>query len=55
MPIGPISELLDLSGKSAVVTGGGSGIGRAIAIRLAQAGAGVSVVDIVLTGLIWRR
>ncbi len=42
----PILELFDLSGKSAVVTGGGSGIGRAIARRLAQAGAGVSVVDI---------
>jgi NAD(P)-dependent dehydrogenase (short-subunit alcohol dehydrogenase family) len=32
---------LDLSGKSAVVIGGGSGIGRAIALGLAEAGADV--------------
>ena len=46
MAIGAIADLFDLSGKSAVVTGGGSGIGRATAMRLAQAGASVSVVDI---------
>ncbi|MEV6851023.1 3-hydroxybutyrate dehydrogenase [Actinoplanes sp. NPDC051411] len=37
---------LDLSGRSAMVTGGGSGIGRACALRLAAAGARVTVVDI---------
>jgi len=31
-----------LKGKSAIITGGGSGIGRASALRLAQEGAKVS-------------
>lgn len=35
-----------LSGKKAVVTGSGRGIGRAIALKLAQEGADVMVVDI---------
>lgn len=37
---------MDLSNKTAVVTGGGSGIGRATCIALAQAGARVFVGDI---------
>jgi 3-hydroxybutyrate dehydrogenase len=36
---------LDLQGRTAMVTGGGSGIGEACAARLAQAGAKVLVVD----------
>ena len=36
----------DLAGRTAVVTGGASGIGRACALRLAGAGAHVVVIDI---------
>ena len=39
----PVTDLLNLSGKSAVVTGAGRGIGAAIARRLAEAGAAVVV------------
>ena len=41
-----VAELLNLSGKSAIVTGGALGIGRAIAKRLAEAGAAVTIADI---------
>src|SRR4051794_41509763 len=40
------AALIDLTDRTAVVTGGASGIGRACAQRLADAGARVPVVDI---------
>jgi len=41
---------MELQGQVAVVTGGGSGIGRAIAVRYAQAGANVAIADLNDTG-----
>ncbi len=41
-----IAQLYDLTGKGAVVTGAGMGIGQAIAFRLAEAGARVMITDI---------
>jgi len=41
-----MSVSIDLSGQVAVVTGGGSGIGEAIARILARAGASVGIADI---------
>jgi gluconate 5-dehydrogenase len=38
-------ELFDLAGKSALVSGGGRGIGRTIAFALAEAGANVGVAS----------
>ncbi len=44
--IGNVRNLFDLTGKVALVTGGGSGLGQGIAEGFAQFGAAVSVVDI---------
>ena len=42
----PLNELINLTGKSAVVTGGAMGIGFAISRRLAEAGATMLIADI---------
>lgn len=42
----PLADLLSLTGRRAVVTGGGQGLGKAIAFRLAEAGAGVLIGDV---------
>jgi NAD(P)-dependent dehydrogenase (short-subunit alcohol dehydrogenase family) len=42
----PLMDLLSLSGRRAVVTGGARGLGRAIGERLAEAGASVAIADL---------
>jgi NAD(P)-dependent dehydrogenase (short-subunit alcohol dehydrogenase family) len=42
----PIGELINLTNKRAVVTGGAMGIGFAISYRLAEAGASIVIVDV---------
>jgi len=44
-------DLISLKGKKALVTGAASGIGRATAFRLAEAGADLQLIDINLEGL----
>lgn len=46
-----IADLVDLRGKVAIVTGAASGIGRACAVRLSQAGAHVMTADTNLNGI----
>ena len=38
--------MIDISGKTTLVTGGGQGLGRAIALVLARQGADVAIGDI---------
>ena len=44
VPAGYVATLFDLTGRHAVVVGGASGLGAAIALGFAQAGARLSVV-----------
>src|SRR5205809_6113536 len=46
VPAGYLESLFRLDGRAAVVTGGGSGLGAAMAKGLAQAGAAVAIADI---------
>ncbi len=41
----PVTEFFNLKGRTAIVTGSGLGIGKAAALRLAEAGAAVLVAD----------
>ena len=46
MELVPLNKLLDLSSKTAIVTGGAMGIGFGVAYRLAEAGANVVIADL---------
>ena len=46
-----MSIVIDMSGKVATVTGAASGLGRATAVKLAQAGASLCIVDVNADGL----
>src|SRR6478752_2334566 len=46
VPVGYVDSLFRLDGRVAAVTGGGSGLGAAMAKGLAQAGAAVAVIDV---------
>lgn len=41
-----MAQTIDMRGKAALVTGAASGLGRATAIRLAEAGANLTIVDV---------
>lgn len=47
----PLTETISLKGKCAIITGASSGIGRAISMRFAEAGANLMLLDINKNGL----
>ncbi len=47
----PLSELISLTGKRALITGSAVGIGRAMAYRFAEAGASLELIDMNGEGL----
>jgi len=51
----PLSELVSLAGKRALITGCAVGIGKAMAYRFAEAGADLELVDIDRRGLVAVR
>jgi NAD(P)-dependent dehydrogenase (short-subunit alcohol dehydrogenase family) len=46
-----MAQTIEMNGKAAIVTGAASGLGRATAVRLAEAGAQLCLVDVDITGL----
>ena len=50
-PLEPLSELISLKGKRALITGSAVGIGKSMAYRFAEAGADLELVDINIEGL----
>ncbi len=42
----PPVDLISLKGKKAVITGAAAGIGRATALRMAEAGANLILIDL---------
>lgn len=46
----PIAQLVSLTGRNSVVTGGAQGLGKAMVRRLAEAGANVLIGDLKLAG-----
>lgn len=46
MSITPLHELLSLKNKTVLITGAAQGIGRAIAVRYAEAGANLQLIDV---------
>jgi NAD(P)-dependent dehydrogenase (short-subunit alcohol dehydrogenase family) len=52
VPPGYASNLFDLRGRTAVITGGGSGLGAAIAIGYAQVGVKVALIDVNVEGMV---
>ncbi len=46
-----MAQMIEMSGKAALVTGAASGLGRATALRLAEAGAQLCLIDVSADGL----